>query len=209
MESELLMTEQITTTALFFHIKANNNISVELSSSDELQPHIVEISASLIDMDKKECIQTIDLIVSPETWDINEEFSEYHNITNDFAERVGVSEKSTVEILWQMFLSSNFRVCFNEDIDALVLIAFSRYLGRFEVDKWQTRKAKFMRDAAMLSLRSRNTGNLLSFSRKTSLDYLYRILTGNHDDKIDDSSDAVCALLEIYAATNHEKSKVN
>lgn len=110
------------------------------SPSDALhQPHIVQLSAHLVDAESRSILQTLDVIIKPDGWDIPplDDPANVHGITTEFAHDVGISEKLAVEMLVDM-LGDNLRVAHNTTFDNLIIrIALKRYLGDEIADKWK------------------------------------------------------------------------
>ena len=70
---------------------------------DKAQPHLVQLGAIVYDNDNKP-IQSMDVIIRPDGWDIPVEASNVHGITTEHAMNVGVSELVALDTfiaLWQ------------------------------------------------------------------------------------------------------------
>lgn len=100
----------------------------EQSSVPE-QPHLVQVAAQLIDDNTNNVIQSIDLIIKPEGWEVGQEALDIHGITTEMAHDLGVPERVAVDAfisLWDMGKAR--RVAFNKTFDQRILrIALMRY----------------------------------------------------------------------------------
>lgn len=106
-------------------------------SGDICQPHLVQLAAQLYDADTKQVIQAINLIVKPEGWEIPEEMTAIHGITNELALEVGVSEPFAVEMLLALRGDAD-RVAYNKTFDQrIVRIAMKRYgMDEKDIERW-------------------------------------------------------------------------
>jgi DNA polymerase-3 subunit epsilon len=106
-------------------------------SEDERQPHIVQIAAQLIDADTRKVVQSIDLIVKPDGWEIPEEVTKIHGITTEYAIEVGIPERLAVETFLKLW-NQRRRVAHVESFDARIIrIATKRYCDQFTIDAWK------------------------------------------------------------------------
>lgn len=113
---------------LFYDTETSGLPDWHTPSDDPGQPQIVELAAVLTDEDLTP-IQTLNLIVRPDGWTIPDEIVELTGITNDLAERVGVSEVLAVNALFELWDGGRDRrrVAHNDPFDArIVRIALKR-----------------------------------------------------------------------------------
>lgn len=92
-----------------------NRPSLELT--DPAQPHCVQLSARMLDINAGKAIQKINLISRPEGWHIPQACTDVHGITNEHAARVGISEKVVACTLAEMFRRCDAFVCHNAEFD--------------------------------------------------------------------------------------------
>ncbi|WLD56916.1 3'-5' exonuclease [Salinispirillum sp. LH 10-3-1] len=101
------------------------------------QPHLVQLAACVVDTDAREIVQSMDVIIRPEGWEIPDEVAAIHGINTDLAAAVGVPEKVAVD----MFLSlwrGRTRMAHNEQFDARIMrIASMRHMGELVADRWK------------------------------------------------------------------------
>jgi len=107
-------------------------------SDGDTQPHIVQIAALLIDEDTKSVIQSIDLIIRPDGWNIPDEAAEIHGITTEMAYDVGIPEDDAVHTFLQLWgMGRAKRVAYNKTFDQRIIrIASKRYESEAVTEKW-------------------------------------------------------------------------
>lgn len=106
-------------------------------SGGDDQPHIVQLAAGLFDVDTKDMVQSIDLIIKPDDWEISEETIEIHGITKEYAMDVGVSEKMALEMFLDLW-SNRKRIAFNTTFDnRIIRIATKRYCDEATINAWK------------------------------------------------------------------------
>ena len=67
------------------------------------QPHLVQVAAHLVDMDTRDVVQSIDLIVKPDNWIIPDEVAAIHGITTEHANEVGVPEDFVLRVFGNLY----------------------------------------------------------------------------------------------------------
>lgn len=101
----------------------------KMRSDDYRQPHIVQLAAHMVDFDSRKILQTMNVYVRPENWDITEGAFNTHGISKEFAMDVGVSEKLAVEMFLDIW-SGHPRTAYNTTFDnRIIRIAIKRYIG--------------------------------------------------------------------------------
>ena len=123
------MTETIKSKAgLFFDTETTGLPIWKDPSESPAQPHIVQLAAELVDMETREVIACMDVIIKPDGWVISEEMTAIHGITHEHAMTVGIPEKDAVALLLDMRAKSRLRVAHNRTFDdRIVRIALKRY----------------------------------------------------------------------------------
>lgn len=109
-------------------------------SSDPRQPHIVQLGALLVDLDTREVIDGLDVIVRPDGWDIPPQASDVHGITTEFALEHGIPERDALGMLISMWRSAPGiqRIGFNEGFDARIArIGLFRHFDEQLADEWK------------------------------------------------------------------------
>lgn len=92
----------------------------ELALNDDEQPHVVEFAGILSDLDGTEHA-TVDLIVSPKGWEIPKDASDIHGITQERAEKFGVSSRLMLSCANHMAATATIVICHNVDYDIPVI----------------------------------------------------------------------------------------
>lgn len=110
-------------------------------SGDPCQPHIVQLAGFLCNAETQEVIQSMDVIVKPDGWEIPEEMTVIHGISNEMAMDIGIPEKLAVELL--LALRGDFeRVAYNKTFDQRIIrIALKRFFDDEELEeKWAVKE---------------------------------------------------------------------
>lgn len=114
-------------------------------SEDPRQPHIAQLAAHLVDLDSRQVISSLDVIVEPVTWEIPADVEAIHGISTARARQVGISEVVALDLFLQLWGRSHVRIAHNEQFDARIIrIALLRYaatLKRTDPDLWKASHA--------------------------------------------------------------------
>lgn len=96
------------------------------------QPHIVQLAACLVDLDTRQTVAGMDVIICPDGWTIPDNVAAVHGITTEHAEAVGISEKLAVEMFMALWAGpGRTRIAHNESFDARILrIALKRLFDK-------------------------------------------------------------------------------
>lgn len=107
------------------------------------QPHIVQLAACLVDVDTRQTISSMDVIIRPDGWTIPDDVAAVHGITTAHALDVGVPEAMAVGMFMELHTKCDFRVAHNEQFDARILrIALMRLVGQEVADIWKAGKSE-------------------------------------------------------------------
>lgn len=119
-------------TALFYDTETTGLPLFEQPSEHPDQPHIVQIAALLVDLDTRQTISSMDVIVRPNGWIIPDEVAAVHGITTDHAMAVGVEEKTAMDLFLALWKGPGIlRIAHNEQFDArIVRIALKRFFDQ-------------------------------------------------------------------------------
>jgi len=105
-------------------------------SGGENQPHLVQLAAILCNANTCEIIDTMDVIIKPDGWEIPQETIDIHGITNEMALEVGIPEKQALEQFLELCGDAD-RVAYNRTFDQRIIrIATKRYSTDEVIDKW-------------------------------------------------------------------------
>ncbi len=125
---------------LFYDTETTGLPLFEKPSEDPRQPHVVQLGALLVDMDSREILEQLDVIIRPDGWHIPEEAAKVHGITTQFALEVGIPAKEAFEHFLAMWGANGVvtRIGFNEPFDArLVRIGMFRHFDAQAADAWK------------------------------------------------------------------------
>lgn len=121
---------------LFFDTETTGLPDWKKPSGSEGQPHLVQLAAILANLETREVIATLDVIIKPEGFEISKEMSDIHGITNEHALKVGIPEKLAFEMFIAM-CGDHKRVCFNRTFDQRIIrIAAKRFASEEVQNKW-------------------------------------------------------------------------
>lgn len=176
---------------LFFDTETTGLPVWSQPSGDECQPHIVQLAASLVDADARKVIQTIDVIIKPDGWEIPADSSAIHGITTEYAMDVGVSELLAVDMLLGL-LGDRERIAYNQQFDERIIrIALKRYDFREDViDSWRSGR----KDCAMKLSRAAIGG------KNPTLSAAYEHFTGKPLDGAHSAITDTNACMDVYFA---------
>ena len=106
------------------------------------QPHIVQLAACLVDLDTRNTIASMDVIIQPDGWTIPDEVAAIHGITTEHAAAVGVPAKLALQLFLNL-ATGRLRIAHNEQFDArLVRIALLRHFNADVADEWKAGKSE-------------------------------------------------------------------
>lgn len=179
-------------------------------SEDPRQPHIVQLAACLVNLATRQTIASMNVVVRPSGWEISEEVSKIHGITQERAKEIGISESLAVEMLLELW-GSRSRIAHNESFDArIVRIAIMRHnakIGR-DPDQWKAGKAECTQGMSTPILKLPPTQRMIAAGRmhhkSANLGEAYKHFTGQdlagaHDAMVD-----VQACMAVYFAIKGE-----
>lgn len=126
---------------LFFDTETTGLPDFKAPSEAPQQPHIVQLAACLVDLDTRQTIASMDVIIRPDGWTIPDEVSAIHGITTEHAIEFGVPESMAVSMFMDLW-RGRLRVAHNEQFDARILrIALLRFEDPETADKWKAGQA--------------------------------------------------------------------
>ena len=106
-------------------------------SGDECQPHIVQIGAIVANADTREALQVWETIIRPDGWEIPQDMTDIHGISNEQAMDEGIPEQDALEIFLGMW-GGRKRVAFNTTFDnRIIRIATKRFSAENVIDDWK------------------------------------------------------------------------
>lgn len=198
--------------ALFYDTETTGLPDFKAPSEAAHQPHIVQLAALLVDLDTRQTIQSMDVIVRPHGWTIPDEAAAVHGITTERAADVGIPERLAVEMFMDLWNNRN-RVAHNEQFDARILrIALMRHQGNIfhspsgksVPDIWKEGRAECTARMATPICALPPTDKMKAvgrFHHKTpNLGEAYRHFTGNDIQNAHSAMADVLACRDVYFA---------
>jgi DNA polymerase III epsilon subunit-like protein len=85
--------------ALFYDTETTGLPLFKAPSEHPDQPHIVQLAACLVDLDTRNTIASMDVVVRPRGWTIPDDVAAIHGITTAHALDVGIPEEMAIDML--------------------------------------------------------------------------------------------------------------
>ena len=125
--------------ALFYDAETTGLPLYKEPSEHPDQPHIVQLAASLVDLDTRNIVAGMDVIIKPQGWSIPDEVTAIHGITTERAMDVGILEEMALDMLIALW-GERLRIGHNEAFDARIIrIAQSRFgKSESELTQWKS-----------------------------------------------------------------------
>jgi DNA polymerase III subunit epsilon len=179
-------------------------------SEDPRQPHLVQLAALQVDLDTREILASLDLIVRPDGWDIPADVVAVHGITTEHALDVGVPERGVLEAFMHLYTDAPKhhtvkRIAHNEPFDARIIrIGLKRYAGILDPDVWKAAPAECTQRLATPSLKLPPSARMRSAGRhyykSPNLSEAYEHFTGQHLAGAHNATVDVKACMAVYFA---------
>lgn len=97
-------------------------------SGDPRQPHIVGLAGKVVNLDTREVLESMNVIIRPDGWDLSPEVVAVHGITMERAMDEGIPEAEAIELLLTLWAGRHL-IGHNESFDRrMVRIAIKRFL---------------------------------------------------------------------------------
>lgn len=118
--------------ALFYDTETTGLPLFKEPSEHPDQPHIVQLAALLVDLDTRQTISSLDVVIRPNRWIIPDEVAAVHGITTEHAEAVGIEEVTALDMFMALWAGpGRLRIAHNEQFDARILrIALKRFYDK-------------------------------------------------------------------------------
>lgn len=184
---------------LFYDTETTGLPDWKAPSESEHQPHIVQIGAILANSETRKVVSSIDIIIKPNGWEISQELTDIHGISQEMALDVGIDEKLALSVLLDLW-SGCMRVAHNRTFDQRIIrIGSKRFLTDDQVEAWADKDSH---QCTMLS--SKPIMQMLPKNRygfkSPKLIEAYKYFTGKD---LENAHSAICdaqACMEIYWA---------
>lgn len=106
-------------------------------SDDPRQPHIVDICA-LLYTPQGDLVDSFEAMVRPDGWDIPNDVSVIHGITNELALEHGIPEQEALEGFMRIWRQAGLRAAHNVSFDDRILrIGLMRFFGTEVADEYR------------------------------------------------------------------------
>lgn len=123
---------------LYYDTETNDMVKFSERSAHESQPHIVQVAALLYCEELKRVVQSIDLTIKADGWDIPTETSDIHGITTELSQRIGVDEVNALNSFLVLVSKADEIKAHNKNFDyRVVRTACMRHSSENNVDKWE------------------------------------------------------------------------
>lgn len=190
--------------ALFYDTETTGLPLFSEPSEDPRQPHLVQLAASLVDLQARQVIASIDVIVRPDGWVIPDEVAKVHGITTERALAVGVPEEAVLRLFVSLYAARK-RIAHNEQFDARIIrIGLMRYECGLLADDWKAGEAECTQTLATPILKLPPTPKMLAAGRKhfksANLGEAYKHFTGNELVNAHTALADVQACMAVYFA---------
>lgn len=188
--------------ALFYDTETTGLPDFKAPSEAAHQPHIVQLAALLVDLDTRQTIQSMDVIVRPDGWTIPDEVAAVHGITAEYAAEVGIPESLALSMFMELWCGRS-RIAHNEQFDArIVRIALMRYRSEDSAEIWKSGPAECTARMATPICALPPTDKMKAvgrFHHKTpNLGEAYRHFTGNDLQNAHSAMADVLACRDVY-----------
>ena len=166
-------------------------------SDDPIHPHLVQLAAVLVNSDTGETVDSMNVIIKPDGWEIPQVTIDIHGITMEKAEAEGIPEQEAVEMFIKM-RGNALRVAYNSNFDKRIMrIATKRYLSEAESDKWHIKEDHVCSmQMARKDMKVKSVKLVDAYKH-----YMGKPMIGNHDAMADTS-----ACLDVYFAILHKNA---
>lgn len=112
----------------------------KIPSDSPDQPHLVSLAAILVNAETREVVDSMDVIIKPDGWEIPQETIDIHGITMEIADKEGIPEQEALEVFLAM-RGDHERVAYNKTFDQRIIrIASKRYLTEEAMEKWAVKE---------------------------------------------------------------------
>lgn len=168
------------------------------------QPHIVQLAACLVDLETRELLESMDVIIRPDGWVIPDDVAKIHGITTERALDEGIPEKTAVAqfmCMWGGYL----RIAHNEQFDARILrIALMRFEGEAVADNWKAGQSECTAKLATPIVKCPPTEKMIKAGfnkyKTASLGEAYRHFMGSDFENAHSAMADVRACMDVYFA---------
>lgn len=192
---------------LFYDLETNGLPDWHQPSDAPQQPHLVSLAARLVDLDTRETIDSLDMIIQPDGWEIPDDVVEVHGITTEHAMNVGIPEHLAIEEFISLWTQADIRIGHSEQFDArMIRIATKRHCDDKVIDAWHAGKVNAQCTARLATNivclpPSEKMKRAKRFQHKTpTLAEAYQFFTGNELENAHTAMADVDGCMAVYFA---------
>lgn len=128
---------------LFFDTETSGLPVWHEPSGGDNQPHLVQLAARFVDADTRKVLQTLDVCIAPDGWDVPQEVVDIHGLDAEHLGAIGVPEGEALSAFMHLWAKADVRVGHSERFDARIIrIALKRYVSDWAADEWKAGAAE-------------------------------------------------------------------
>lgn len=190
---------------LFFDTETSGLPLFSEPSEDPRQPHIVQLAACLVNLDTREELDSMDVIIRPDGWVIPDEVVAIHGITTEHALAEGIPEAEALDRFLGMW-GGQLRIAHNETFDArIVRIAIKRLKADDALaDEWKAGRAECTQKLSTPICKLPPTAKMIAARRNhfksANLGEAYKHFTGLELEGAHDAMVDVRGCMAVYFA---------
>lgn len=122
---------------LYYDTETQDMLNFKERSAHESQPHIVQIAGLLYCDQLKRVVQSIDLTIMAEGWEIPESVADIHGITTELSKSIGISEIAAIDAFLVLAEKADVIKAHNKKFDyRIVRTSCIRYAGEISTENW-------------------------------------------------------------------------
>lgn len=163
-------------------------------SESEGQPHLVQLAALLVDANSREIKEQMDVIIRPDGWEIAQEMTDIHGITNEQAMDEGIPEPEALDMFIELYRQCSLRISHNTTFDnRMIRIALKRFRpDLIPDDEWK--------DKGRYYCTLMNARKIMGGNKGHTLAEAYKYFTGEDLENAHSAMDDAKGCLAVYWA---------
>lgn len=191
--------------AIFFDSETTGIPLFKEPSEHPSQPHILQLAARLVNLEKREIVSELNEIIKPDGWVIPLETTAIHGITTERALAEGKPEAEVLESFIGLWSEASVRIGHNEQFDARIIrIALKRFSDEATVVAWAAGKAECTAQMATSLCKLPPTAKMLAAGRShyktANLSEAYQHFMGKPMENAHNAMADVEACMAVYFA---------
>lgn len=195
-------------TALFFDTETTGLPVFSSPSEDPCQPRITQIAAELVNLDSREVLGAMNMLIKPDGWEIPEDVTAITGITTEKAIAFGVPIELALPVFLRLWNAATVhRVAHNETFDMRMVRIELKRSGKYSdeyADNWKASPAFCTCSSTIKIVNAPPTPKMVAAGRKgpkspnlaeAYLHFTGKTLVGAHNAQVD-----IMACKEVYFA---------